>query len=180
MNLNSTTPNIFMKTQKPTARSSRKATDESSLFLANQLCFAIYSTSLAMTKLYRPLLSALGLTYPQYVVLLALWEQTREKIQEQNHLTVSALGEKVSLDSGTLTPLLKRLQTQGLIIRARGADDERKVHIKLTREGLALKKTAEAIQEQIACATDCSKSDARALARALQKLRASLLANQPA
>jgi MarR family transcriptional regulator, organic hydroperoxide resistance regulator len=108
------------------------------------------------------------------VVLLALWEESRK----QNHVTVSALGEKVSLDSGTLTPLLKRLQARSLIVRERGAADEREVHIKLTREGLALKKNAEAIHEQIACASACSTSDRKALTRALQKLRASLLANQ--
>ena len=145
------------------------AADASSLFLVNQMCFAIYSTSLAMTKLYRPLLSQLGLTYPQYVVLLALWER--------DQLTVSALGEQVALDSGTLTPLLKRLQSQGLIERERSADDERQVYIRLTRQGHSLKKKAEAIHEHIACATQCSSAERKALTRALQKLRTSLLAN---
>lgn len=139
------------------------------MFLVNQLCFAIYSTSLAMTKLYRPLLSGLGVTYPQYVVLLALWEQ--------DDVTVTALGEKVSLDSGTLTPLLKRLQTQGLIERQRSAIDERQVHIKLTRDGASMKKKADAIHDQIACATECSSAERKSLTRALQKLRASLLAH---
>lgn len=143
--------------------------DEPSMFLVNQLCFAIYSTSLAMTKLYRPLLSAVGVTYPQYVVLLALWEQ--------DNVTVTALGKKVSLDSGTLTPLLKRLQTQGLIERQRSEIDEREVHIKLTREGADMKKKADAIHYQIACATECSSVQRKSLTRALQKLRASLLAH---
>ncbi len=143
--------------------------DESSLFLGNQLCFAIYSTSLAMTKLYRPLLSGLGVTYPQYVVLLALWEQ--------DDVTVSELGYEVALDSGTLTPLLKRLQTQGLIERQRSEIDERQVHIKLTREGVSMKKKADSIHHQIACATECSSAERKSLTRALQKLRVSLLAH---
>ena len=152
---------------KPTK--TNDAADASSLFLVNQMCFAIYSTSLAMTKLYRPLLLQLGLTYPQYVVLLALWER--------DQLTVSALGEQVALDSGTLTPLLKRLQSQGLIERERSADDERQVYIRLTRQGHSLKKKAEAIHDHIACATQCSSAERRALTRALQKLRLSLLTN---
>lgn len=141
------------------------------LFLANQMCFAIYSTSLAMTKLYRPLLSRLGLTYPQYVVLLALWEQ--------DQLTVTALGERVALDSGTLTPLLKRLQNQGLLERQRSLDDEREVYIKLTRQGFNLRKKSEAIHENIVCATQCSHVERKTLTQSLQKLRASLMANLP-
>ena len=157
------------KSAKATPTKIANATDASSLFLVNQMCFAIYSTSLAMTKVYRPLLSQLGLTYPQYVVLLALWER--------DTLTVSALGGQVALDSGTLTPLLKRLQSQGLIERERGADDERQVYIRLTRQGHSLKKKAETIHDHIACATHCSSAERKALTRALQKLRSSLLAN---
>src|SRR5256885_12152698 len=89
------------------------------LRLDNQLCFALYSASLAMTKLYKPLLDELGLTYPQYLVMLALWEQ--------DGLAVSGLGERLSLDSGTLTPLLKRLEAAGLISRLRDVEDERRV-----------------------------------------------------
>src|SRR5438046_5042296 len=87
------------------------------LLLDNQLCFAVYSASLAMTKLYKPLLEKIGLTYPQYLVMLALWER--------DGLMVSELGEKLSLDSGTLTPLLKRLEANGLVARIRDAEDER-------------------------------------------------------
>ncbi len=145
------------------------AARDTSLFLVNQLCFAVYSTSLAMTKLYRPLLAKIGLTYPQYVVLLALWEL--------DGMTVSALGESVALDSGTLTPLLKRLEAQGLIDRKRSAADERQVHIHLTRNGARLEKQAHAVHTEIACATNCSGNERRELTHALQKLRASLLAN---
>jgi MarR family len=89
------------------------------LLLDNQLCFALYSTSLAMTKLYKPLLETLGLTYPQYLVMLVLWER--------DGLMVSELGERLFLDSGTLTPLLKRLESSGLIARIRDVQDERRV-----------------------------------------------------
>src|SRR5437868_466114 len=99
-----------------------------------QLCFALYSTSLAMTKLYKPLLAPLGLTYPQYLALLVLWER--------DGLTVSELGERLFLDSGTLTPLLKRLESAGLISRLRAQDDERRVHITLTADGRQLKSRA--------------------------------------
>ena len=92
--------------------------------LDQQLCFALYSASLAMTKVYKPLLDQLGLTYPQYLVLLALWEQDGQ--------TVSGLGERLYLDSGTLTPLLKRMESAGWIERQRDATDERLVLIHLT------------------------------------------------
>src|SRR6478752_10857698 len=104
------------------------------LQLDNQLCFALYSTSLAMTKLYKPMLEELGLTYPQYLAMLVLWEQ--------DGLTVSELGERLYLDSGTLTPLLKRLETAGLVSRIRAVQDERRVHITLTAAGRKLKAKA--------------------------------------
>ena len=104
------------------------------LLLDNQLCFALYSTSLAMTKLYKPLLEALGLTYPQYLVMLVLWEQ--------DDVTVSSLGERLFLDSGTLTPLLKRMETADLLARTRSKEDERRVHISLTATGRKLKTQA--------------------------------------
>jgi Ohr subfamily peroxiredoxin len=103
---------------------SRSLTPDQALQLDNQLCFALYSASLAMTKLYKPLLDELGLTYPQYLVMLVLWEG--------DGLMVSELGQRLSLDSGTLTPLLKRLEAAGLISRLRDVQDERRVHIHLT------------------------------------------------
>ena len=116
-----------------------------SLELDNQLCFALYSASLAMTKTYKPLLDKIGLTYPQYLVMLVLW-------QEEN-LLVKSIGEKLFLDSGTLTPLLKRLETSGLILRTRDLQDERQVRITLTREGRALKRRAQDIPSQVLCAS---------------------------
>src|SRR5438270_12845677 len=100
------------------------------LLLDNQLCFALYSTSLAMTKLYKPLLDELGLTYPQYLVMLVLWEG--------DGLMVSELGQRLYLDSGTLTPLLKRLEASGLVSRMRDVDDERRVRVHLTAAGRKL------------------------------------------
>lgn len=140
---------------------------QAGLLLNNQLCFALYSVSLAMSKVYRPLLAPLGLTYPQYVVMLTLWEC--------EGLSIGELGAKVALDSGTLTPLLKRLQALGYIERTRSAADERQVLITLTRRGAELQTRAEAVHEQVACATECSARERQALTATLQELRASLL-----
>lgn len=139
------------------------------LLLDNQLCFALYSVSLAMSKVYRPLLAPLGLTYPQYVVMLALWEC--------DGLSIGELGARVALDSGTLTPLLKRLQALGYVERTRSAADERQVLITLTRRGAELQTGAEAVHEQVACATDCSARKRQALTASLRSLRAALLAH---
>ena len=161
-----------MKTSTAAARhasaNAPSADPEALLLLDNQLCFALYSTSLAMTKVYRPLLDELGLTYPQYLVLLVLWEY--------DGLAIGELGERVALDSGTLTPLLKRMQAQGLVERTRSAADERLVLITLTRQGADLRERAEAVHEQVACATACSPKERQALVRELKSLRASLLA----
>jgi DNA-binding MarR family transcriptional regulator len=109
----------------------RNLSTDQALLLDNQLCFALYSASLAMTKLYKPLLDELGLTYPQYLVMLVLWEG--------DGLMVSELGQRLYLDSGTLTPLLKRLESAGLVSRMRAAEDERRVHIHLTAAGRTLR-----------------------------------------
>ncbi|TXD86911.1 MarR family transcriptional regulator [Mitsuaria sp. TWR114] len=132
-----------------------------------QLCFALYSTSLAMTKLYKPLLAPLGLTYPQYLVMLVLWET--------EGLGVSELGQRLSLDSGTLTPLLKRLEASALIERQRARGDERRVEIHLTAAGRALRDQAVGIPEQLACASACGPAELESLTRRLQALRTNLL-----
>ena len=137
------------------------------LRLDQQLCFALYSTSLAMTKLYKPLLEPLGLTYPQYLVMLVLWEQ--------DGISVSALGQRLSLDSGTLTPLLKRLEAAELITRQRARDDERRVDIHLSKSGRALKKKASGIPAQLACASACSLEELSSLTRRLHQLRSQLM-----
>ena len=138
------------------------------LRLDNQLCFALYSTSLAMTRLYKPLLGAMGLTYPQYLVMLVLWER--------DGLMVSELGERLSLDSGTLTPLLKRLEAAGLVARLRTVEDERRVHITLTAAGRRLKVRAAKIPGCILSASQCSLSELVSLTRQVQALRERLAA----
>lgn len=138
-------------------------TSDDMLKLDNQLCFAVYSTSLAMTRLYKPLLDKLGLTYPQYLVMLALWEQDGPM--------VSVLGERLSLDSGTLTPLLKRLEASGLVARVRDVADERRVHITLTAAGRRLKAKAASVPACLLAASECSIDELVQLTRQLQTLR---------
>ncbi|MDP2263498.1 MAG: MarR family transcriptional regulator [Hydrogenophaga sp.] len=141
---------------------------DQALRLDNQLCFALYSASLAMTKLYKPLLDELGLTYPQYLALLVLWEQ--------DGLGVSELGERLFLDSGTLTPLLKRLEAAGLVSRLRDVQDERRVQVRLTAAGRSLKARAARIPGCVLQATDCEVSEAMALTHQIQSLRNRLTA----
>lgn len=138
-------------------------TADQALRLDNQLCFALYSASLAMTKLYKPLLERLGLTYPQYLVMLVLWENDGP--------TVSALGERLCLDSGTLTPLLKRLETAGLLSRQRADDDQRRVLVRLSAAGRKLKARAASVPSCVAQATECSLPELLALTDELQQLR---------
>lgn len=116
---------------------------EQLLRLDQQLCFALYASSLAMTKLYKPMLAPLGLTYPQYLVMLVLWERDDRAVHE--------LGELLQLDSGTLTPLLKRLEGSGLVSRQRDQADERRVRIRLTEAGQELKQAASNIPVSVMC-----------------------------
>lgn len=125
------------------------------LKLDNQLCFAFYACSREITKLYRPMLEKLDLTYTQYVTMLALWEQ--------DHVTVTALGNKLYLDSGTLTPLLKKLEAAGHITRTRDRNDERSVLVELTEQGRALKEKALDIPYQLACKLDGKPEEGAAL-----------------
>jgi len=138
------------------------------LQLDNQLCFALYSASLAMTKLYKPLLDELGLTYPQYIVMLALWEE--------DGLTVSQLGDRLTLDSGTLTPLLKRLEASGFVSRMRDVNDERRVHVTLTATGRRMKQRAQKIPGCVMEASQCSLTELVRLTRELRDLRDKLAA----
>lgn len=142
--------------------------NDAMLQLDNQLCFALYSTSLAMTRVYKPHLDEMGLTYPQYLAMLALWEC--------DGLMVSELGEKLYLDSGTLTPLLKRLEAASLITRIRDVHDERRVHITLTAAGRKLKTRAAKIPACILSASQCSISEISELTRQVQALRQQLVA----
>lgn len=140
-----------------------------SLDLDDQLCFALYSASRAMNKVYRRLLSPLGLTYPQYLVMMVLWAR--------DEVTVSSIGERLHLDSATLTPLLKRLEAAGLITRTRGKGDEREVLIALASAGRALKAKARAVPMGVFCATGCSTRSLATTKAQLESLRANLLRN---
>ncbi len=125
------------------------------LALDNQLCFALYVCSKEIIRKYTPLLEPLGLTYTSYITLLSLWEE--------DNVTLKTLGEKIFLDSGTLTPLLKKMEGQGLITRTRGGKDERTVYIKLTKEGIELKKKCINIPAQMACNNILNLKDAQVL-----------------
>lgn len=131
------------------------------------LCFALYSTSLSMTKVYKPLLAKHKLTYPQYLVLLVLWEQ--------DGLSVNAIGERLFSDSGTLTPLLKRLEKLGFVQRQRAREDERKVMITLTEEGRLLQGVVAEIHHEIACSTACTLPALQALNDEIIQLRKNLI-----
>ena len=138
------------------------------LFLGNQLCFALYAASLAMSKAYRPLLAPLGLTYSQYVVMMALWEHRA--------LTAGALAQAVALDAGTLVPLVRKLVARGLVLRQRSSQDDRSVIVSLTTAGAALQKQAHAVHSRAALSTQCSAQQRKALTTELHALRAALLA----
>lgn len=134
--------------------------------LDQQLCFAVYSAAHSFTRFYKPLLSALGLTYPQYLALMVLWES--------DGLSVSAIGERLLLDSGTLTPLLKRLENMGLVTRRRSASDERQVEVHLTDKGRDLERQAAAFPGQILDASACTAQELDALRQTLVTLRRQL------
>ncbi|KAB2717301.1 MarR family winged helix-turn-helix transcriptional regulator [Brucella intermedia] len=138
----------------------KRRDQNSNLDLSNMVCFAIYSTANALTRAYQPILNKLDLTYPQFLVMIVLWEQ--------DDRTVSEIGAQLNLDSGTLTPLLKRLEAAGRIARRRDARDERQMRITLTDEGRELRKQAENIPEQVFCALGQPVDE-------LQDLRARLL-----
>lgn len=155
----------------PRAKAPSPTANPAWLALDHQLCFALYSASLAMTKLYKPLLDPLGLTYPQYLVMLVLWEG--------DGLTVGAVGERLALDSGTLTPLLKRLESAGFVQRLRDAADERRVLLQLTPAGRALRDRAAAVPPQVAQASGCTLGELSALTARLHALREELSASLP-
>lgn len=150
----------------------RAAVQADWLQLDRQLCFALYAASLAMTKLYKPLLEPLGLTYPQYLAMLALWEN--------DGLGVNELGERLQLDSGTLTPLLKRLEAAGFVQRLRDTTDERRVRVQLTPAGRALKARARTVPESIARASGCGLDEIAALTARLHALREQIVQATPA
>src|SRR3954468_18679239 len=141
----------------------RKPAADWPLRLDNQICFAVYSTAHAFNRVYKPLLDRLGLTYPQYLVMLVLWER--------DDVPVKDIGEKLFLDSGTLTPLLKRLEAAHLVKRTRSREDERQVLIALTPQGHALKEKARSVPQSILAASDCSVSELVAMKDEIVALR---------
>jgi DNA-binding MarR family transcriptional regulator len=141
------------------------------LELDNQLCFALHSAARQMIRAYRPVLEDLDLTHPQYLVLLVLWSWARNR---EKRPTIKALGERLDLDSGTLTPLLKRMQTRGLITRTRSTEDERELFVHLTPAGLALKKRAQRVPAQLLERSPLSPSKLVELREQLKQLRAAL------
>jgi DNA-binding MarR family transcriptional regulator len=136
--------------------------------LEKQLCFAVYATAHAFTRAYKPILDKVGLTYPQYLVMLVLWEKAE--------LPVKTIGEQLDLDSGTLSPLLKRLEQTGLIKRTRDARDERQVIVSLTPKGRSMKSEAATIMTAIGQAAGCTLEEMAEIRGSLQKLRGNLTA----
>ena len=139
---------------------------DSSARLSRMLCFAIYSASHAFTRVYKPLLDRIGLTYPQYLVLLVLCEE--------DNLMVKQIGERLFLDSGTLTPLLKRLEAAGFVQRVRDKQDERQVRVRLTNQGQAIEEQAASIMSELFCAIGQSEERVLALTEEVVLLRAAL------
>jgi len=133
------------------------------LLLGNQICFAVYSTAHAFNRVYKPLLDRLGLTYPQYLVMMVLWER--------DGVPVKDIGERLFLDSGTLTPLLKRLEANELVKRTRSTDDERQVLIALTPKGHTLKEQARAVPQAILASSTCSVGELLTMKDELVALR---------
>ena len=130
--------------------------------LENQLCFPLYAASREVVKQYTPYLKPLGLTYTQYITLMVLWQEKK--------LRVGDLGHKLFLDTGTLTPLLKKMEEAGLVCRTRSAHDERVVEVEITRKGMALREQLKDIPKQVGTCVKLSKEDARILYRELYKM----------
>ena len=141
----------------------RKSAGDLPLLLGNQLCFEVYSTAHAFNRFYKPMLDRLGLTYPQYLVMLVLWEQ--------DGLPVKEIGERLFLDSGTRTPLLKRLEAAGFVKRTRSTEDERQVIGALTAQGGALKERARSLPLSVLAASECSVAELSALKKEVEQLR---------
>lgn len=136
------------------------------LRLENQLCFALYAATRAITKTYREKLVKIGLTYPQYLVMIVLWQQ--------EGITISEIGRKLKLDSGTLTPLIKRMERMAIVQRERGKEDEREVKVRLTQKGVDLKHAAYDARRYVACKLGMSENEILALRAELMEMVAQL------
>ena len=153
----------------------REATSDDSavsMLLDDQLCFALYSATHRIQRRYRPMLQELGLTYPQYLVLLVLWEE--------REISVSQIGDRLFLDSATVTPLLKRMESAGLIERRRSVRDERRVEVSLTSKGVALQAEVQRITSDVTCAAAEASEAPAQLLQALVELRNGLTRNETA
>jgi DNA-binding MarR family transcriptional regulator len=137
------------------------------LSLDSQLCFSLYGASIAMNRVYKPMLDRLGITYPQYLVLHALWEEDGR--------TIGVLAERLSLESSTITPLVKRLEAAGFVTRARNPGDERHVHVRLTQRGEDLRKESVCLAEAVFARTGMSYADVQSLTEKVQRLRQALV-----
>ncbi|WP_222864239.1 MarR family winged helix-turn-helix transcriptional regulator [Treponema sp. Marseille-Q3903] len=138
------------------------AAEGDSLRLGDQLCFSLYVCSKEIVRRYKPFLSDIGLTYTQYITMMVLWEQKRIKVHE--------LGKFLYLDSGTLTPLLKLLEKDGLVVRERNSDDERVVYVSLTKKGEKLKEKAMSVPQKICSCVNLTPEDRENLKKSLEKL----------
>ena len=143
--------------------------NEAQLLLDNQLCFKLYAASRAVTRAYKPMLDQLGLTYPQYLAMLVLWEWHRTPPPQA---TVKALGERLLLDSGTLTPLLKRLEQLGLVQRRRSSADERELCLALSEEGVALREKVLPLKQRLLCESGVDMNELAGLRDSLGQLLA--------
>lgn len=151
------------------------AFDTLGMQLDNQLCFKLYAASRAVIRAYKPMLDGLGLTYPQYLVMLVLWEWHQHAPAQP---TLKALGQRLQLDSGTLTPLLKRLESLGLVQRRRAALDEREVHLALSEHGAALQAQVMPLKSQLLCQfEDAELVELEGLRQRLDRLLARLQAS---
>lgn len=147
--------------------SSAENLSDEALLLDNQLCFKLYAASRAVIRAYKPMLDQLNLTYPQYLVMLVLWEW---QAQAPEQPTVKALGARLLLDSGTLTPLLKRLELQGFVLRQRSLRDEREVHIQLTDAGRDLRAQVQPLRQELLCLHGAEQDEMVALHQNLSQL----------
>ncbi|WP_374326040.1 MarR family winged helix-turn-helix transcriptional regulator [Aquipseudomonas alcaligenes] len=147
---------------------------EAQLLLDNQLCFKLYAASRAVTRAYKPMLDELGLTYPQYLVMLVLWEW---HVTPPAQATVKALGERLLLDSGTLTPLLKRLEQLGLVQRRRSSSDERELCLALTAAGEALRARVLPLKQRLLCESGVDMNELEGLRHSLGQLLARVTAH---
>lgn len=140
--------------------------DDTTFPLEEQLCFSLYRASMEINRTYKPLLDALGMTYPQYLVLNALWET--------DGLSISAIGSRLSLESSTITPLVKRLEQAGFVERQRSSQDERQVHVSLTKAGRAIRARTRCLAETLAQKSGMTSKELGALNRQVERLRSAL------